>query len=283
MVQTKLTALTLALAALVSCAPKVSWDYMPVDGHLTGVLAAGAENVAEKMGVCDGSVYTAPNGRVFDSGVTPSVAEILLDVQPQMADLKEIVGYCPEDMIKHRPESELSNWVADVFASEASRLAGMPVDLAIYNNGGIRVDLPQGDIFKDDIVSMFPFKNYLVVIKTRGKNLREAFDHMAADRCDAVSSSVRLVIDRKERKLVSAEIGGSPLDDEKIYTLATIDFLMDGGDGYNLAKNCTQMKITGYQSIDVFLPYVLSLKQEGKPLEHFLDGRITYVNEEERQ
>ena len=65
---------------------------------------------------------------------------------------------------------------------------------------------------------------------------------------------------------------GVPL--EKVYGVATIDFLLDGGDGLTIAKNAKELIITDQLIIDVMLPYARSFAEAGKPIEYFTDGRV---------
>ena len=76
-------------------------------------------------------------------------------------------------------------------------------------------------------------------------------------------------------KLVSAEISGEPIDDEKIYGLATITFLLEGGDSLTLAENA--VSITAFEQediIDAVLEYVYAETAAGRPIEYQTDGRV---------
>ena len=88
-----------------------------------------------------------------------------------------------------------------------------------------------------------------------------------------VVGGVRCVSD-KNGKLLSAEIGGQPLDDDKVYGVTTVDFLLNGGDGYSIAKNALDVKVLDVYVVDVVLPYVKKLTAEGKPVEYKADGRV---------
>ena len=280
MVETKLEMkkilLMLSLAALVSCAPQeysLTWRKHVIDGHLTGVTAPNADNVPEALGTVAGGVYTAPNGKVFRSGSTPAVANALIAVQPQMARLKEVLGHAPVEMIKDRPESGLSNMVADILRAEVAELSGRQVDVAITNYGGIRIDLPAGDILLDDVVSMLPFHNQLCYLTLKGCDLRNIFDFMAKTEPQAVSG-VRLVIE--DHKLVSAEVDGQPLDDNKLYGVATVDFLLDGGDELYVAKNAKELVIYEEEPSAMFEKYLRSQTAAGKEIEYASDGRVIW-------
>ena len=135
------------------------WKVEKIDGHRTGVTAPSADNVKTAIGTMEKGVYTSPNGRRFKKGATPAVAQLMLDAQPAMASVKEVIGYSEKEMLRYRPQCELSNWFADFLRRKAAELTERKVDVAIYNFGGIRTDMPQGPITVDDIMSMFPFRN----------------------------------------------------------------------------------------------------------------------------
>ena len=121
---------------------------------------------------------------------------------------------------------------------------------------------------------MFPFKNYLTVVTLPGWRLREIFTQMAQEKVQVVGG-VKLVI--KGKQLESVLVGGEPLDDSKTYNLVTIDFLLNGGDGLNLADGALQMVKTDMAVIDIMLPKVLKLEAEGKTLDYQTDGRVTII------
>jgi 2',3'-cyclic-nucleotide 2'-phosphodiesterase (5'-nucleotidase family) len=119
-------------------------------------------------------------------------------------------------MVVEYPESALSNWFIDILMARTEELAGRKVDVGIGNFGGIRIDMPQGDIILDDMLSMFPFKNQLVYVEHTGKQIRSILEEMAAGRFQ-VLGGVRVVAENG--RLVSAEIAGEPIDDDKTYTV----------------------------------------------------------------
>jgi len=265
---------------LCSCAPKqpaYTWDRIAVDGSRTGVTAPTAENVPEALGTMDGGKYLSPSGRVFTNGTTPGAARTMIDVQPDMARVKEVIATSERVMYKHRPESGLSNFAVDVIMKRTAAETGKKVDLGIINFGGIRCALPEGPVILDDIVSMFPFKNYLVYLSLPGSELRKVFEKMAQGRVEAIGGA-RLVI--RNRKLVSVEIDGKPLSDSKLYGVATIDFLLDGGDHLYLAKNCKEMILTDIKVIDAIEPEMRAYGIRGEVFDYEEDGRVVVIKEE---
>ena len=74
------------------------------------------------------------------------------------------------------------------------------------------------------------------------------------------------------------QIGGQPLDINRTYKMATIDFLMDGGDGVSFTK-CAMNKIeTGILIRDAIVDYIRQMNAEGKVLRLVKDGRVI-INE----
>ena len=268
----KVIALLIALSCLTLQARDFKWSRVRMDGSRTGVTAPNAENTAQALGSVSRGCYKAPNGKTFRGGVTPAVAGALIAAQPRMAEVKQVIAYAPRPMLLGEPESELSNWFIDELMRAAAERSGKKVDVGITNFGGVRVDMPQGDVLLDDILSMFPFKNYLCYVELKGKEVRALLEQFAATRWQIVGGARCKV---KDGKLVSAEIDGKPINDKKTYGVATISFLLNGGDGIFVARNAVSLEeYHDTYIIDVMLPYVKRLTAEGKNVEYQKDGRI---------
>ena len=256
------------------------WKVERIDGHRTGVTAPSADNVKTAIGTVEKGTYTAPNGRRFKKGATPAVAQLMLDAQPAMASVKEVIGYSEKEMLRYRPQCELSNWFTDFLRRKTAELTERKVDVAIYNYGGIRADMPQGPITVDDIMSMFPFRNSLCYVALKGADLRAIFEYLAQTQMQAVSG-VQLVI--RDQKLESVKVGGEPLDDKKTYGVATINFLLTGGDGLFIAKNALELIDSGVYVKDAIIPYIQRLTRESTAIEGKLDDRVVIVESEEKK
>ena len=255
-------------------AQEYSWEAVEMDGSMTGCVSPSKDNVPEALGAFKGGKYIAPDGKVYKrNSIVTKTARVVMAAQPKMARVKDVIGYSTKAMSATYPESALSNWFIDLLMNKTGQLAGKKVHIGITNFGGIRVDMPEGDIILDDMLSMFPFKNYLVYVEHTGKQIRTILEEMAAGRFQ-VLGGVRVVAD--EGKLISVEIDGEPLDDEKVYGMATISFLLGGGDGLALEENA--VSVTVYDEvpiIDAVLEHVYAETAAGRPIEYELDGRVT--------
>ena len=273
----------LAVAAILAAAssyaqgPVISWSTDPIDGHRTGVTASTADNVEEAMGYVKGRTYYAPNGKKFRKGTVRKVASLMLGAQPAMADVKKVVGYSTRVMVRKKPECELYDWFIDELMRATADSTGKKIDIGISNRGGIRIDMPAGEILCDDIQSMFPFKNNLCYVALHGRDVRAILDQMAATSFQ-ILGGVKVVA--KNGKIVSATVNGDPLDDDKVYGVATINFLLDGGDGYSVGKNAVETIFCNGWLYDTMIAYVKSLTAAGKPVEFENQHWITIIKED---
>ena len=258
------------------------WKHVQVDGSRTGCTAPSKDNVEEAIGTFKGCRYVAPSGKVYRKrSIVGKTARIVAEAQPAMARVKNVIAYSEEAMEAEYPESALSNWFVDLLMAEVEELAGKKVEVGITNFGGIRIDMPKGDVILDDMLSMFPFKNQLVYVEHKGEQIRKILEDMAADRFQ-VLGGVRVVAEGG--KLVSAEIGGEPIDDDRIYGLATISFLLDGGDGLALSHDA--VSVTTFEDVDVIdavLKYVYAETEAGRPIKYQKDGRVIIKDFEKRR
>ena len=267
----------LALACILSStlsAQEIKWKKVPVNGELTGVTAPTATNVTEALGSVKGKTYTAPNGRRFRGGATASAARLMLEAQPPMAKVKEVIGYCPRPMNEKKPESSLSNFLVDALMAKTAELTGRKVDIGLMNFGGIRIDMPEGDVTVDDIMSMVPFRNHLVYVALKGSDVKYLFEELAKGPMQVVGG-VELTVSKHQ--LIDLKVGGEPVDDEKTYGLATIDFLLDGGDRIFAARNAVELIQTDMLIYEMVLEHIRNLTAEGKDIEYHTDGRVKKI------
>ncbi len=253
-----------------------SWTITPMDGSRAGTKSPSADNVLECLGEVKDGIYYAPNGRVYGKNTaTARVAKEIIDAQPAMASVKKVVGRSTRVMKAKKPQSDLSNWFIDNIMESAAELSGKDVSFGVGNFGGIRCDMPEGDVTLDDLMSMFPFRNQVVYLELQGRDIRNILESMAADRFQVLGGCEIVV---RDHKLVSAKLDGENIDDGRWYGVATISFLLNGGDGLYMSHNSRNMQIFDKDIIDIILEKVKKLTDAGKPIEYHTDRRIIVEN-----
>ena len=266
MVKTKLIVFLLCIGAFSSYAQSYEWSSAKVDGSRTGCVAPDHGNLHATLGqFFENGDFRSPNGKTFKAGTsTAKVAAAVAAAQPKMQRVKTVIAYSEDEMSANKIyESALSNWFVEIVMDKVSQLSGKKVDVGICNMGGIRASMPKGDVMLDDIKSMFPFKNYIVYLELPGSELKAIFTKMAANRFEAVAGA-QLEVENKQ--LVSAKIGGEDIVDDKLYGVATISFLLRGGDGLTLAENASNMQEFDIAIVDAVLEHVAALTAEGKSI-----------------
>lgn len=165
----------------------------------------------------------------FDAAI-PETAEAFLAPYKQKVDsiMSPVVGYADHYMATSRPESDLSNLLADILMWGAARWGEHP-DMAVYNMGGIRAGLAKGKVTYGDVLDVAPFENKLCLLTLTGAKVLELFAQIASTGGEAVSHGVQLRI-TADGKLAEASLHGKPIDPTAKYRIATLDYLAQGND-----------------------------------------------------
>ncbi|HAM35256.1 MAG TPA: hypothetical protein DEB40_06260 [Elusimicrobia bacterium] len=128
-------------------------------------------------------------------------------------------------------ESSLGDWMTDCERSWAK------TDLALQNGGGIRADIAAGPVTLRHIFDVMPFDNHVAKLALKGRDVRAMLDHGVGMARMAQISGAEVTYRRKAspgKRVASITVKGKPLADDASYTVATVDFLAQGGDGYTV-------------------------------------------------
>lgn len=109
----------------------------------------------------------------------------------------------------------------------------------------------------------------------KGSVLIKLFENIAAVGGEGLSGA-RLEIS-KDGKLLSARVGGKPVDSEKIYIVSTIDYIAEGNDKMYAFKDIAKdEKILPEEAKlrDLFVNYVKEKEAAGEEVNAEVEGRI---------
>ncbi|MDR3653548.1 MAG: 5'-nucleotidase [Paludibacter sp.] len=209
---------------------------------------------------------------IADKNYEAYLQPVKLKIDSQM---NVVIGQAAETMTGHGPESLLSNFSADVYRQTASGYLGRNLDISIVNLGGLRTVVPSGDITIKKVFELMPFENELVILWLKGDKLNELLQFFASIGGQGVSG---LRMEISKGKAVNITIDGKPLDKEKIYSVATNDYLAAGNDDmFQLAQYEKQVN-TGIKVRDMLLDYIKNETKKGNKIQSKLDGRITVIS-----
>lgn len=160
-------------------------------------------------------------------------------------------------------ETNLGDLITDAMKDSTS------ADLAITNGGGIRASMKQGDIKMGDVLTSFPFTNFVVGLEVKGDVVKKALEH-GVDKAPEPAgkfphvSGVTFVYDTEKpagERVSDIMVNGQELDNDKTYKLATNDFLAIGGDDYKMFKGQKKFAENALLS-DVLVEFIK--KNDGK-------------------
>lgn len=186
--------------------------------------------------------------------------------------MNEVLGYCPAALRKGSPQGTLGNWATDAMVEMCEDVFGERPDFAICNNGGLRAELPKGDVTRKGIYAVFPFDNKLSLVELTGSSLLRLFDSMG-QYPEPMSSGVRLVI--KDNAVSSVKVGGKDIDLNARYKVCTIDYLINSG-RYSLDE-CTSRQDSFDYVYDIFCDHVKKLTASGQKVQSKIDDRVTVL------
>jgi len=191
-----------------------------------------------------------------------------------------VMGRVARNMHPTRPESDLSNLLADILIWASKDYGEKPV-LAVYNMGGIRSDLTKGDVTYGDVLAIAPFENKICFVTMTGEQLMELFSQIAATGGEGVSRGTRLVIST-DGKLVSARLNGKEIDPKGTYRVTTINYLLEGNDGMTAFTKGTDKVAPDDASNNtryLIMNYFKEKQAKGEVVDAKVEGRIVRSEE----
>lgn len=219
-----------------------------------------------------------PIDSIWDKGADEEAIATLKPYQARMDSVMNwVMGTSEMDMESGRPESLLSNLVADVLKQAGEKLLnGKAADMGLVNMGGLRNVITKGPVTCGNIYEVLPFENSLSVLTLKGTTLKMLFEDIARRGGEGVSG-VALQISR-DGKLLNATIGGKPVVDDQLYTVATIDYLAEGNDGMiSLIQAEKRENAPLWTLRRLFMDYVMKQTTQRKALTSKLENRIVVM------
>ncbi len=216
-----------------------------------------------------------------DEAVASYIADIKADYEEEMG---RKVGKSEVALVINDPETgerivRNTETNAGDFCADACRFV-TGAEVAIVNGGGVRCDVPQGDLTYGDIISLHPFANMISVVEVSGQQILDALENgarylpeenggflhvsgMSYEIDMNVPSSVKsdengsFIGVEGEYRVKNVRIDGKPLDVEKNYVLAAIDYLLkDGGDGFTMLQDAKMINESFILDSDVVIQYI---------------------------
>ena len=168
-------------------------------------------------------------------------------------------------------EIPLGNWQADVFRITTNS------NIGFQNSGGIRADLPEGNLTLRNMYELAPFGNTIYTLNLTGAQIKNILEKSVSGKFGMLQvSGLKFKYDANKdagQRVVEITVGNDPINPKKYYKVATNSFVATGGDDYNIFKQGKNIHDTGIIDREVELSYLRS----HSPIVAKKEGRIVAV------
>jgi 5'-nucleotidase len=175
-------------------------------------------------------------GLETDEKINAKIAALTAETEPLTS---AAVGYTPVELQGEKQtvrtrETNLSNIITD------SVRYATGADAAFLSGGNIRESIPAGDITMGHVLNTLPYSNLLVTARLTGAELVAVLEHGVSMYPEPAGQFIHVSgmsfqfnpAAPAGRRVGSVKVAGKTLDTQAVYTVATIDFIAAGGDGY---------------------------------------------------
>ncbi|OTA18424.1 Adenosine synthase A [Xenorhabdus vietnamensis] len=140
----------------------------------------------------------------------------------------------------------------------AAQMERTNADFAVMSGGGIRDSIEPGNITYKDVLKVHPFANQLVYVDFKGSEVLPYLTAVANMEKDsgAYGQFYNVSFVKDGKNISDVKIGGKPLDPNKTYRMATLNFNAIGGDGYPRVDNLPGYVNTGFVDAEVLKGYI---------------------------
>ncbi len=209
---------------------------------------------------------TAKNDSITNLSVLPYKKQ--LD-----SEMKQVIAYSDSSLTRDGFESSLGNFV--LMATEEYININKPElsgnCILFINRGGLRNNLPKGEIKVYNIFELMPFDNELVMLTVSGKKINEGLQTIVEKRHSFFGLSL---IINNNNEILQAKIGNKIIEDNKIYKIITSDFIANGGDKFDFLLNPISYKLSNIKIRDAIIEYCKMLSEQNKQIIPYTDERF---------
>ena len=162
-------------------------------------------------------------------------------------------------------ESTLNHLIAEAQRDSLSKLIDQEIQIGFMNAGGVRADLPAGDVSYADVVTIQPFGNEVSMASMSGQAILDTLENQWKTEGDrprlalGVSEGFTYTYDPSApqgERIIDARLHGEPIDPAADYTVAASTFLFEGGDELINPDDVRDILLVGYMDTQALIDYL---------------------------
>ena len=158
-------------------------------------------------------------------------------------DLDSILAFNP--ITQEKSQGKWQTNIGNLFA-ETTLLLSNPIfkkrenktiDFCLLNHGGIRSIIPKGNVTTRTAFEIMPFENSVMVVGLTGIEVKILAAYFIKEKKPHPLAGLTIFTDADESSVLDLQVNGKPIEDTKIYYVATSDYLANGGDSMNFFRD----------------------------------------------
>jgi 5'-nucleotidase len=178
-------------------------------------------------------IETVMDSSIYDRTAQEKIEKMLASIQGR---LSKVIGQLETDWTRsYSKESNLGQWEADAIRDRVH------TDITFLNAGGLRKNLPKGDITVKDIWEINPFGNTIVTFNATGKTLHQMMKNNLGITVQEIKeaggsdliivSGIKIVYDSRKALtgeqdfILSIKVGGKEIEEENTYSISTNNYV----------------------------------------------------------
>ncbi len=176
------------------------------------------------------------------------------------ATLDSVLAYNPRLLNKSDGDlnTAIGNLMADIVMEQTNPIfksrTDKEIDFVLLNHGGIRSELPQGEVTTRSAYNLMPFENEIVIAEISGEKVKEMLEYLSQAKTAHPVSGIKITAD-KDYEIVAARINGKKVDESKTYFVATSDYLQQGGDNMSFLTEPVNLYTSDYKLRNEIIDY----------------------------
>jgi len=184
----------------------------------------------------------------------PVIASKYWHYRSAFPEISEVVGRNQARLNrKYFDEADIGNLLADVLAEATG------ADIGLMHPGGIRKDLPRGEVTVMDVLDTNPFVDPVHLVELDGATLKEVMEQSFTQLRGLMQvSGLEVIYDSSKperQRLVSLRHQGREVGDDDIFRVGVSGIIARGGDHYTAflkGKTIRQFEALGQLTIDYY-------------------------------
>ncbi|MDR3327221.1 MAG: 5'-nucleotidase C-terminal domain-containing protein [Prevotellaceae bacterium] len=184
------------------------------------------------------------------------------------------IGVSSMEMSAGLPESLLGTFVTSVMADYANN-HGKKFDCVITNIGGLRENLPKGQLTVNEVYKMFPFDNELIILTLSGNNMEELCQIIASKGGEITSGIEMKIVSSQNKKIgENIKIGGKEINKNRNYKVLTTDYLSFGNDLMFPMADYSEIYTFGQPLREIIIDFIKNKHKKGKEISASLKNQV---------